>query len=251
MVKKKFCPFVHYKWSWFDWPGPKEKCSLLYESRLVKSLDWEDAYWCCRDDIEYIDKYECRFNDRNSARSICLFLILMLVLSVAVAVVTYFCCYRMWVFPLIVLEIFVLVLVGIILRVIYYRGVDFDLHHADNRIESLVQVWPDIVDVVYDDIDNSSTDLPPEPEKVPVPDFLNLNIMKPVDKQLPNLKLPSNGVPEKDEDKIIADLIDGLKLGTSEEEPMVDKENPADLEAIVSEITREIEALDALLKRGS
>ena len=75
--------------------------------------------------------------------------------------------------------------------------------------------------------------------------------MKPVDKQLPNLKLPSNDAPKKDEDKIIADLIDGLKLGTSEEEPMVDKENPADLEAIVSEITREIEALDALLKRGS
>ena len=164
-MKKKFWPFAIYKWS--DWPGPKERCSNLYEARLTKCLHWKDAYWCCRDDIEYIDKNEERFYNRRKGAYH--FLALMSVVAILVVLTIIIFC-KEWFIPFTVigmLALFEFTAVYLIVRRIYYHGVWFDLCHANNRIDALTQVWPDIVNIVCNDMDNGSTDLPPEPRKTP------------------------------------------------------------------------------------
>ena len=167
MVKKKFWPFAIYKWS-CDWPGPKERCSNLYEARLTKCLCWGDAYWCCRDDIEYIDKHEERFYNRRKGTYRFLVLMSIAVILVELAI-TIFC--KKWLFlPFTVMMMLALLeftVIFLAIRIIYYRGVEFDLCHANNRIDALTQVWPDIVNIVYNNMSNGYTDLPPEPRKTP------------------------------------------------------------------------------------
>ena len=134
----------------------------------MRKMSWKDAYWCCRYDIEYIDKYEDRFLSRHKSYGICRFLVLVLLTILVVMVVALLIWGRglsfdqiMWV---IIISLALIVVEGI-LRVIYYRKMASKLFSASSRIDMLINIWPEIADIVCSDIENDVFFTPSEPRK--------------------------------------------------------------------------------------
>lgn len=186
MVKRKYWPFDYYKWR----RSYALDCELYCESIQVQKLNWHDAYYCCRDDIEYIDKHGERFDNRYRFLGICRFLALALATSLLVITIFVLC----WGLKMTARQILVvagvslgLILIEFVLRTLYYRGVEFDLVYADNRVCSLASVWPQIVEIVSYDLMNGYDELPLEPEKTLDAEKFKDGAMNAVKEEKPNI----------------------------------------------------------------
>ena len=168
MVKKEFWPFYYIKWGWSRERKNAMGYGLYLESLQMQNLDWENAYWQCRDDINYIDKHSAHFEERYKVTGICRFLAVAFMTILAVMLAVSLCSKELGSLQLIAIVLLSLTLVAaeFFLRTIYYRGVEFNLVHADNRLQTLAEIWSDIINLVVTDLESGSTDVPDAPEKL-------------------------------------------------------------------------------------
>lgn len=169
MVKKEFWPFYYIKWGWSrERKNAMGYYGLYLESLQMQNLDWKNAYWQCRDDINYIDKHSAHFEERYKVTGVCRFLVLAFMTVLAVMLTVSLCSKELGSLQLVAIILLSLTLVAaeFFLRTIYYRGVEFNLVYAENRIQTLEEIWSDIVDLVTMDLENGSTDVPDAPKKI-------------------------------------------------------------------------------------
>ena len=138
------------------------------ESIQARKMTWPDSYWCCRGDIEYINKYERRFKNRHKFKGVLHFSILAAATILLVVMVAFFCCGFDMSFGQLLIAIavsLILVLIELGLRIFYFNRMELNLIRASNRICILSEIWPEIVDIVESNMEKDSVDIPPEPRK--------------------------------------------------------------------------------------
>ena len=146
-----------------------ERYELYLESKQAKNYDWENAFFCCTQNVKYINKHSRSFKNRYKPARICL-LLLMFLATIAISFVAVYFGLG-WEtttdhFTVVCIIAALLIILECYLLSDYDHTVSYNLKHSAARVKAFSEVWPDIVDLVEDSLDGKISGLPEEPERV-------------------------------------------------------------------------------------
>ncbi|MBQ2660819.1 hypothetical protein IJF93_01960 [Candidatus Saccharibacteria bacterium] len=140
------------------------------DSRVVSGWAWKKQYSDFQACLRYYNANQERFNCRGSFSAMISFLALVGGITAIVYVAMRLLHKLNSAVPLpglvamIAVAVVVLV-VGSIVRWVYYRKMDFRMMISENRIDAYLSMYPEIMELAYKNRYSSSDEIPPQPER--------------------------------------------------------------------------------------